>query len=495
MNRLLKCAAVMALGMATSCSESSSLTDLGTGSPDSAKLDAKVDAKVDTKVDTTSAPDVAKADQTVALPKWAVSAGGDFGGEYGASIVVDATGQVYVTGMVISSTSTFGNTTLTGQGVFVAKLDAAGGFLWAIPVGGASPGHDRAIAVDSAGNSYFTGSFQSTLTLGGTTLTSKGDRDILLAKLDGLGKPLWASSAGGSGTDKGTAIAVDGAKTTYATGNFVSTATFGSTSLTAQDSSAAFVAKLDAIGNVAAAVSAEATGDSIAVDAAGNSFITGSFSETATFGSTTLSTSSMFNPDIYVAKLDSGGNFLWAVSGGGTGVDNGKSIAVDASGNVFITGVFAGTATFGPTTLTGAGDDIYVAKLDSSGNFLWAVSAGAGGSSLTGYDYSIAVDSSGNSYITGTFHGTATFGSTTLTSSGPGSDIFVAKLDGSGAFVWAVSAGGTLSDRCHSIAVDASGHPYITGSFSQTVTFGGTTLTSKGGSDIFVAKLGTNGEF
>ena len=162
-------------------------------------------------------------------------------------------------------------------------------------------------------------------------------------------------------------------------------------------------------------------------------------------------------------------------------------IAVDASGNSYVTGYFADSATFGSTTLTSNGvSDIFVAKLDSSGNWLWAKNAGYSGCGTSGNG--IAVDASGNIYVTGDFSGSATFGSITLTSNGD-SDIFIAKLDSSGNWLGATKTGGTDTVVSYGIAVDASGNNYVTGFFYRTATFGPTTLTSSGSADIFVAKV------
>jgi len=133
-------------------------------------------------------------------------------------------------------------------------------------------------------------------------------------------------------------------------------------------------------------------------------------------------------------------NFLWVEQAGGTDIDIGRAIATDGSGNSIVTGEFSGTATFGDTTLTSDGsNDIFIAKYDGDGNFLWVEQAGG-----TDIDIgrAIATDGSGNSIVTGEFRGTATFGDTTLTSVGSSFDIFIAKYDGDGNFLWVVQAGG-----------------------------------------------------
>ena len=318
----------------------------------------------------------------------------------------------------------------------------------------------------------------------------------------------WAKSAGGNGYDEGQSICVDASGNSYITGSFGSaTITFGTTTLTNNTSGNypdIFIVKYDASGNVVWAKSAGGgdydEGQSISVDANGNSYITGYFrSDTIIFGTTTLTNNTSGNyPEIFIAKYNASGNVLWAKSAGGSGYDEGQSISVDASGNSYITGFFTSpTITFGTTTLINKDSlngsaDIFIAKYDASGNVLWAKSAGG-----NDIGQSIAVDASGNSYITGYFLShTITFGTITLTNNG-GYDIFIAKYDASGNVVWAKSAGGSGYDEGYSISLDTSGNSYITGYFSSpTITFGATTLInydSTGYEDIFIAKYDASG--
>ena len=302
----------------------------------------------------------------------------------------------------------------------------------------------------------------------------------------------WATQAGGNSYDQGSGIAIDDNGSSYVTGTFRSTATFGSYSLTSSGSSDIFVAKMDANGNWLWATQAGGIssnyGYAIAIDDNGNSYVTGLFGGTITFGSYSLTSSG--NWDIFIAKIDSNGNWLWATKAGGVSNDGGYVITIDDNGNSYVTGWFYSyLATFGPYSLTSSGSsDIFVAKMDANGNWLWAKQAG--GISCD-YGYGITTDDNGNSYVTGCFADTATFGSYSLTSSGS-SDIFVAKMDANGNWQWATNAGGINYDTGDGIAIEDNGNSYVTGLFGGTITFGSYSLTGSGSFDIFVAKLGND---
>ncbi len=237
-------------------------------------------------------------------------------------------------------------------------------------------------------------------------------------------------------------------------------------------------------------------GKSTAVDAAGNTYVTGSFIGTATFGAITLTSAGSF--DIFVAKRNPAGVWQWATRAGGSSDDSGNGVAVDGSGNVVVTGEFnSPTISFGATTLTNAtgSGDLFVAKLTPTGAWQWATGAG---SSDDASGSSVAVDGSDNVVVTGFFRSpTITFGTITLTNAAALEyDIFVAKLTPTGAWQWATSAGSSDDDSGSSVAVDGSGNVVVTGFFaSPTLTFGATTLTSAGGySDIFLARLLPDGD-
>lgn len=185
-------------------------------------------------------------------------------------------------------------------------------------------------------------------------------------------------------------------------------------------------------------------------------------------------------------------DWTWAKSAGGSLGEDIKGLATDNNGNVFVTGNFySSSITFGSTTLTNAGqNDIFLAKYDRNGNALWA--KGAGGS---GYDFgkAVATDNAGNVYVTGNFQSSSiSFGSTTLVSAGA-EDIFIAKFDGSGVLQYEYRLGGAGSDQGFAITTDDADNVYFAANYNNSVTLGGFTVTSVGGSDVVIGKISPSG--
>ena len=301
----------------------------------------------------------------------------------------------------------------------------------------------------------------------------------------------WVKSFGGSSNDEGISIAVDASGNVYTTGYFEGTVDFapgtGTSNLTSTGLRDAFIQKLNASGNFQWARSLGGSGVnvgySITVDASGNVYTTGSFEGTADFdpGTGTANLSSAGGNDIFIQKLDASGNFLWAKSIGGSNSDYGLSIKVDNSGNVYTTGNYEGTVDFDPgagtANLTSVFQDVFVIKLNASGDYLWAKSFGGGWNNGN----ALTIDAQGNVYTTGFFQGTVDFdpgaGTTNLTSVELW-DVYVQKLDTSGNFLWAKSFGGSSWDTGLSATVDASGNVYTTGFFQGTVDFDPGTSTA-----------------
>jgi hypothetical protein len=453
---------------------------------------------------------------------WAKTAGGTNNDEAYA-VATDASGNAYVAGYFDSPTITFGTTTLTNVGaydIFLVKYGSSGNVIWAKSAGGTSYEHVNSIAVDTSGNIYMAGYFTSdTVKFGTNTLLNTGGTDntadLFLVKYNSTGNVLWAKSASGLGDDKANSVAVNAAGDVYVTGNFTSFyLAFGSDTLTNADNASytddIFIAKYDKNGNVQWAEKAGALGwdegNSVAVDAAGNAYLAGIFeSPTIIFGSVTLTNTdnSGNTDDIFLTKYNGSGSVQWAKSAIGDGNDYDQSVAVDGSGNSYVTGQFqSATMIMGATTLTNAdvsgnNFDLFLAKYNASGNVLWAKSAQG---EYNDDAASIALDIHGNAYITGSFNSpTIDFGSSTLTNDdiNNNADIFVAKYDINGNVLWTKRTGGTSDDQAYSIALDASGNTYVAGSYySPTIIFGSNTLTNTDNTtntaDIFIAKLASS---
>ena len=403
--------------------------------------------------------------------------------------------------------------------LFTPSASAWSGASTAVNVaGGKSQEQAIWMALDSNGNTYTAGYFQATVDFdpgdGIANLTSAGSNDMFISKLDPSGNYLWAKRFGSTNSEAMASIAVDKYGNIFATGDLLGTVDFdpgdGIANLTSDGGVDGFALKLDTNGNFVWAKQYGGSGFTkgvfIAVDQDGNVAITGTFSESVDFnpGAGTANLTSTADWDIFILKLDSSGNYLWANRRGGPGREVGDGIAFDNSGNIYASGYFNGTVDFDPgegvSNITSNGlSDVFISKFGPSGNYLWAKTIGG-----TSNDYSnpIGIDINGNIFMSGIFKTTVDFdpgaGTANLTSAG-GYDIFILKLDSSGNYLWAKSLGGLSDDQTWSIASDRSGDIVTTGKFAGTADFdpgGGTAnLTSAGSNDIFISKLDSSGNY
>jgi len=446
-------------------------------------------------------------------------------------IAVDQAGNAYVVGSTRSSVPSFpakiGPDLVFNGGsddVFVAKVKADGSDLVYLGyIGGAGEDLGRGIAVDKTGSAYVTGITDSDETTFpvkvGPRLTHGGGRDAFVAKINAAGTALvYCGYIGGAGDDdEGRGIAVDGAGNAYVVGTTNSDqTTFPVTvgpDLAFNGVRDAFVAKVkaDGTGLLYAGYIGGADDDAgrgIAIDAAGNAFVTGFTSSDQTTFPVKVGPDLTYNggsADAFVAKVKADGTALvYAGYIGGAADDSGQAIAVDSTGNAYVTGAtLSDEATFpvkvGPGLIHaadgGGPEDAFVAKVKADGTGM--VYAGFIGGTGNDFGNAIAVDASGSAYIAGS---TASDETTFPVKVGPAlvfnglTDAFVAKVrpDGSG-LVYAGYVGGADFDAASAIAVDSSGNVYIAGStFSDQSTFPvtvGPDLIQGGSVDAFVAKL------
>lgn len=328
----------------------------------------------------------------------------------------------------------------------------------------------------------------------------------------------WVKQLGGSSGDVGRAVCTDPSGNVLSAGFFAGTIDLNpgaaTNSITAAGTgNSAWVSKLDTNGNYIWGIALQASGTGvceiygIATDAGGNILVTGTFAGSVDFdpgaGTTTLSTTPT---GIFAAKYSSAGALTWAKTITGVTSSYGLSIATDASGNVVTTGRFSGNSIdFDPgagtalITSGGGGQNVFVWKLNSAGDYQWAFQLSV---QFTDQGQVVRTDAAGNIYIGGNMSDNCDYdpgaGSTIINGRG-NLDGFVAKYTSAGAFVWARTFAGTDVDALYGLAVDASQNVYVTGSFKGTADLNPDTatlnVTSAGAEDIYIAKLNSNGSF
>jgi Fibronectin type III domain len=232
-------------------------------------------------------------------------------------------------------------------------------------------------------------------------------------------------------------------------------------------------------------------GVATAVDASGNVVVTGRFTGAANFGGSTLTSAGGF--DVFLAKYGPDGTHVWSKRFGAAGNDLGEGVAVDADGNVIVVGSFEQTVNFGGGARTSAGGwDVFVAKYSPAGAHLWSMRFGA---SESDGGTAVVADANGNVIVGGTFMHTVSFGGPALTTSRAAvTDLFLAKYSPDGTHLWSRSFQSDRKGEVAAVAVDGAGNVALTGFFEGSVSFGGATLWSiQSSRDAFVAKLSAAG--
>jgi hypothetical protein len=398
---------------------------------------------------------------------------------HGYGITVDTAGNVFVAGDSYGTWSSPVRPYAGSYDAFVAKLNGSGALQWNTFLGSANDDYGYAITVDSSGNAYVTG--YSDGTWGSPVHPFTGISDAFVAKLNGSGALQWNTFLGSASGDSGNGIAVDTSGNVYVAGD--SYATWGSPvrPFTGSGYYDAFAAKLNGSGalqwNTFLGGSGDDRGRGIAVDTGGNVYVAGY--SYATWGSPVRSYAGGAS-DAFAAKLNGSGTLQWNTFLGSSGYDCGFGIAVDTSGNIYVTG-YSGATWGSPVRPYSGTYDAFAAKLSGSGALQWNTFLGLLNDD---HGYGIAVDTSGSIYVTG--DSGATWGSPVRPFAG-GNDAFAAKLNGSGALQWNTFLGGSSSERGCGIALDTSGNVYIAG--YGGATWGSPIRPYTGEIDTFVAKL------
>jgi hypothetical protein len=383
---------------------------------------------------------------------------------------------------------------------------------WAVGGGGILSDSGQSISALSDGSSasVVTGYFEDTASFGAAgSLTSAGNDDAFVGKVGSTGAWEWVVAVSSALNVKGRGISSLPDGSAVAVGDFSGTASFGSAgSLTVLggaggDAIAVYVAKLSSTGVFEWAVQASgggfgtyvySRGVSALID--GSAIVTGYFVPKATFGAAGSVESTYFNNgvnDLYVAKVSSTGVWEWAIKAGDTMRNYGIGLSTLADGSAIVCGSYQGAAPFEPAgslPLAG-GYDAFVAKVSSTGVWEWALSASG---TLDEVSNAVSALADSSAVVTGVFKGAVSFGDAgTLVSAGS-NDAFVAKVSSTGVWEWALSASGTLDVHGNSISALADGSALVTGFFEGTASFGAAgTLTSEGNHDVFVAKVSSTG--
>lgn len=398
-------------------------------------------------------------------------------------------------------------------------------FQWAKKISGTDLELANDVEIDSNGNIILAGTFQGTTDFdpgtGTVNLTAYGYVDGFICKLDSSGKFVWAGKLTGNGEEEVKRIAIDKNQNIYTVGIFYDTADFdpgtGITKLISAGLYDVFICKFNSSGKLLWAKRIGSTGDDLGRDIAvandGSVYITGAFKNRVDFnpGADSSFITSNGDFDAFLLKLDSSGNFVYAKTIGNNKPDDSWAITLDSKGYIIFGGYFWGTVDFDPNsgtaymTATGTGTNIFMVKLDKSGNLVWNVRVGGDDSNIL---FGIKVDSANNVISTGLFRkqtdfdpSTNTYNLTSVTHStyGPSWDVFVLKLSSSGKFIWANQIGNDEHEMVNDIDLSKSGEVYITGHFIGTVDFdpGSPTvkLTSKGLEDVYLQKTNANGTY
>jgi hypothetical protein len=414
----------------------------------------------------------------------------------GATGTCDGNGNLYIAGSYEGPVCYFPSTTLHANGIsniFLAKFDNEGNELWVkqFNVDNYSPGEEDGISdiiLDANGNIYIAGGFYKILQFDTITLTASFGEDFFISKFKPDGSCIWARKAGGTGNDLGAALAVGSSFNVYVWGRNSEIAFFDSTSV----DPGGFLVKYDSNGSFQW-VKKEISFDGqlllphvfvTCMKIYQNRLFACGWENNPVFTIDTMTFSHSGKYGHILCCFDLDGNIQWAREGIGNGAYSGNNLSADIQGNTYITGFFHDTISFGGFILYHPLEfDMFLCKYDQNGSIQWARQAN---SSLSGAGHSIISNAQGFSYVTGQFSGSAVFGADTLFSATE-RDLFLARYTPEGECIGVRQFGNAEGWE---VSLDAEENPYLVGDFRDSVTIGGTKFTAYGSwwSDIFITR-------
>jgi len=427
-------------------------------------------------------------------PSWQwAKIGGSSGKDSGEDIAIDSQGYIYVLGVYRDANFNIGTFTLVNAGdddIFLAKYNPNGSVIWVRNISSQGSDFVAQLLIDKNNDVYVSGGFSSvTLTIGTTTLTNSGSTNFFVAKYDNNGQVIWAKNSSNSNLNRGFA-AIDNDLNSY---SIIRTPTVVTLEKRNASESLIWAKTLTTTGTISSPQLRD-----IYVNETGVYLTGGFFGDSLTIGTFTLAnTNSVNSNDMFVAKLDTSGNVLWAKNAIAATSDQGMAIKVDAYGNSYVLGKFAGGSSiiFDSFSLTTNGqNDVFLVKYNPSGQVLWAKNAGG---IFNDWVNDLVLDPSGGAYIIGgTFSPSITFANTTLTvvgNIGNDADVYILKYSTNGNEEWMKGIQALGSDNGNGIAINNIGEIYVTGAIEEmqgsTTNIGTTSLTHFGLDDFFLAKL------
>lgn len=353
------------------------------------------------------------------------------------------------------------------------------------------------IAVDNDGYIYVTGIFAGEAFIGDDTLQSIGIKDIFLAKYDTFNNPIWIKQIKGPDINNllySRIIGFDNANNIYLSGYFYDEISIDSTTYKSRGGTDIFIAKFNSSGDY---IWSEHEGSykyegviSGSVDKSGNIVVAGFFHDFTFIGNKLLFGKG--NRDIFFAKYNNMGHFKWVKTEGGDAADYITHMTTGKDNSIYLSGYYSSSISFSDTSLhSNGGIDIFLVKYNSFGQLTWARNHG---SAFNEYSESVFVDQMHNIYMCGYFSNMTVFDTITFHSNGY-EDIFITKYDSNGDVIWAKMVGSNEPDKSKSIVVDQYSNCYITGYFYDDIVFDDIALTHQGGRDGFIAILNKDGNF